>query len=462
MLRNIFFFGALAFCSFVFAEDSQIYIKVGEAKVKKSLLAFPNLQYLGNSAAAPNFRAIGVDLFQVISNDLNVTNYFQMIEPKAFLEDPDKTSLLPAPGDPKGFKFESWREIGAEFLIRVGYSIVGNQLTLETYTYSVSKGQLIFGQKYQGTTNLTRKIAHSFCNDLLKALTGQKGMFLSKIVVSSDKGTVGKERFREIFIMDWDSANPTQVTNHQSIAVSPAWSPDGKKIAYTAFVKRARTGKRNPDLFIFEPSSGKRWHVSYRDGMNSGVAFAPDNEHMYITISLNKNPDIFLMTTDGTLLKNLTNGPREAMNVEPAVSSDGKQIAFSSDRAGKPMVYVMNSDGSNIERKTLVGKYNASPSWSPDKSKIVFASQDDDHFDIFVMDLKTQQLERLTSAKKKNGRWADNEDPVFSTDGRFVMFTSNRSGHNQIYITGVDGSNERAITNDKWNYYKPRWSGNVE
>lgn len=441
-----------------FAQDNGIYIKLGEARTKKSLLAFPALQYFGSPTASSKYQSVGVELFNTIANDLSVSSYFQMINQSAFLEDTTKVGLLPAPGQANGFKFQSWSAIGADFLIRAGFSIAGTEMTVETYIYHVPRATLVMGKKYKGPTSSVRRIAHTFANDVLKALTGKEGPFLSRVVATSDRAG---GQAKEIFVMDWDSANMDQVSNHRSISISPAWSPDGKKIAYTSYVKRVGAKFRNADMLILDLASGKRSLISFRKGINSGAAFAPDNRHIYLTISQGSNPDIYKMTFDGTLVGKITNGPAGAMNVEPTLSADGK-LAFSSDRAGRPMIYTANADGSNAKRITFAGVFNSSPSWSPDGKKIAFAGQTEGNFDIFVMNPDGTGMVRLTSAKKANGRMASNEDPSFSPDGRFVMYTSNRTGNNQIYISTVDGSEERRVTNDNHNYFKPKWSANLE
>ncbi|MFN7728653.1 MAG: translocation protein TolB [Bdellovibrio sp.] len=442
------------------AGKGSVYIKVGEAKAQKSLVAFPALQFLGSPGASPNYKSVGSDLFKVVLNDLTVTGYFQFIEQSAYLEDPTKTGLRPFPTDANGFKFESWKQISAEFLIRASFSVSGDSLTLEAYAYHVPKASLVLGKRYKGTVSGARRIAHTFANDLMEALTGQKSMFLSKIVVSSDRG--GTAGSKEIFIMDWDGMNIEKITNHKSVAISPAWSPDGNKVAYTAFVMRAKTKTRNADMFIYELNTGKRWLVSYRQGINSGANFDPDGKHVYLTISQGGNPDIFKMSIEGELVKKLTNGPVGAMNVEPAMSADGSKMAFSSDRSGNPMIYVMNADGTNPKRVTFAGKFNASPAWSPDGKKIAFSGWQDDHFDVFVMDADGTNMQRITQARKPNGKWSRNEDPVFSPDGRLLMYTSDRTGSSQIYISNLDGSEERRVTNDSHNYFKPKWSKNLE
>lgn len=441
------------------ATGSGIYIKIGEAQKKKSLLAFPVFQFSGNAAATPGHQAIGSEIYRVISNNLTVSGYFQFISESAFLEDVTKTGIRPKPTDANGFQFETWRQIGAEFLIRGSYSVAGDTVTLETYTYHVPKGQLVLGKRYRGGKDAVRRIAHTFSNDLMEALSGVKGMFLSRLTFASDRGGGG---FKEIYVMDWDGANVERITNHKSIALSPAWSIDAKRVAYTAFVQRAKSKTRNADMFIYELLTGKRWLVSYRQGINSGAAFSPDNKSLLLTLSQGGTPDIYRMNFEGELMGKITNGPRGAMNVEPAISPDGSKIAFSSDRSGNPMIFIMGSDGSNPKRVTFAGKYNATPSWSPDGKKIAFAGWTAGNFDIFVMNSDGTNMVRLTSAKKPNGKAANNEDPAFSPDGRFVVFASNRTGRNQLYISNVDGTEERRITNDNFNYFKPKWSTNIE
>lgn len=439
--------------------NSQIYIKVGEAQKKKSLLALPPFQFSGTPASTPNHQAIGSEIFRVVSNDLLVSGYFQFIPEAAYLENPASTGIRPKPVDSNGFQFESWKQIGAEFMIRGAYSVAGDIVTLETYTYHVPKGQLVLGKRYRGNRDALRRIGHTFANDLMEAMTGLKGMYLSRFTVASDRGGGG---FKEIYVMDWDGANHEKITNHKSIALSPAWSTDSKRIGYTAFVQRAKTKVRNADMFIYEILSGKRWLVSYRQGINSGANFLPDNKNILLTLSQGGNPDIYRMTYEGELSTKITNGPRGAMNVEPAISPDGSKIAFSSDRSGAPMIYIMDANGANPKRITFAGKYNASPSWSPDGKKIAFAGWSSGNFDIFVMNTDGTNMIRITSATRPNGKAANNEDPSFSPDGRFLAYTSNRTGKNQLYISSVDGTEERRITNDSANYFKPKWSNNIE
>lgn len=447
----------ISLSGFAQENSNEIYIKLGEAKTKKSLLALPSFQNIGAPKSSKE-SSTGLELFNVVKNDLEASTYFQFIEKSAYLEDVSDKGLRPFPTDANGFKFDSWKQISADFLIRAGYSILGKEVNLETYLYHVPKGTLVFGKKYKTQITAARKMAHTFANDVLKALTGQEGMYLSRIVVASDKGIAPS---REIFIMDWDGANLEKISSHKSIALSPTWSANGKKIAYSAFVKRGRTNHRNADMFLYDVASEKRELISYRQGMNSGASFSPDNQHIFLTISQGLNPDIYKINYTGDIVSKITNGPAGSMNVEPAVSPDGKKIAFSSDRAGQTMIYIMNIDGTNVERMTFAGQFNASPAWSPDGKKIAFAGQLGNNFDIFILTVEGKNLVRVTKANKANGKPSNNEDPSWSPDGRFVMYTSDRTGKSQVYISTPDGLEERRITLDSANYFKPKWSPNL-
>lgn len=433
---------------------SAVYIKVGEANLRRSLVALPPLQYQGVAATARSHMKVGKELFDTIFNDLNVSNYFEFIRQEAYLEDTAKVGLLPAPGAQGGFDFEKWKPLGAQFLIRAGYKVLQNDLTLEAYVYFVPQAKLVLGKTYKTSTADVRAAAHTFANDVIKSLTGQRGMFLSKLVTSR---TTAKGQ-KEIFVMDWDGANAKQITNHMSIAQSPAWASDGKSVAYTAFAYHANDKSRNADLFSYDLATGKRWLLSFQKGINSGAAFLPDGRHLLLTISAGGEPEIYRMTIEGKSLVALTNSPKGVMNVEPAPSPDGRRIAFSSDRSGRPMIYVMDADGSNVKRVTFAGEYNSTPHWTPDSKRLVFAGHDKSHFDLFAMDADGTNMIRLTSAKKPDGRLADNEDPSVSPDGRHVLFVSDRTGINQLYIIGIDGENEHRITFDRHEYFKPNWS----
>ncbi len=432
---------------------SKLYINVGSANLKKSLMALPAFQYLGSKPGNSQLK-LGNKLFTTLFNDLSVSSYFRFIPQDAFLEDATKTALTPKGSAPNGFDFGKWRPLGTEFLIRAGYKVVGSKLSFEAYLYYIPKAQTVLAKTYEGRTKDVRAIAHKFANDIVYKLTGKKGIFTTKLVVGRTSGRQQKE----IFVLDYDGQNPIQVTNHRSISFSPSWAPDGKSILYSTFNYHKRKKSRNADLMRYDLTNARRWVLSYRKGINSGGVFFPDMSQILLRISNKGVSDLFTMSVDGKKIRPLTNGPRGAMNVEPSISPDGQKIVFSSDRSSKPMIYVMDKSGRNIEKRTYAGRYNSTPVFSPDGKKIAFAGHDKGKFDVFMMDTNGTNMVRLTSARKKDGTWSDNESPSFSPDGRHIVFTSNRSGYYQLYLVNVDGTNERRITFDTHDYFAPRWS----
>ncbi len=453
LVGALFSFGAFAQFETADLENSKnIILKLGEGQTKKSLVALPSIQFLGNPQINPDFQKLGIELYEVIQNDLLFSTFFQIIPSRNYLEDPSKTTL-------QKFDFDKWRQIGTEFLVRGGFKIIKDQIELEIYAYDVAQKSAVVSKKYLGNKRDVRRLAHTFSNDFVEALSGQKAFFLSKFVVSSDRSG---SKTKEIYLMDWDARNLEQITFHKTISFSPNWSPDGKSILYSSFAQRKKTKTRNPDLFLYELASKKLQHFSYRIGMNTGAHFMPDGKNIILTLSQGNNADIYRLDLDGEISKKLTQGPLGAMNVEPSPSPIGDKIAFSTDRSGNPMIYVMDKNGGNPERITFAGKYNASPAWSPDGKKIAFAGWEVDHFDIFIINADKTNLKRITQAKKPGGKWSNNEDPVFSPDGRFLIYTSDRYGPKQILISNLDGSEERRITQDSYNYFRPKWSKNLD
>jgi TolB protein len=436
-------------------ETDTAHINVGQAQIKKSYAAIAPVRFLGTPSLSKQYLRYEKELQDVLEKDLTVSSYFTLQDPNSFLESNQK-GLRPHPVEPNGFLFDAWKSINTEFLIKTGFNVVGDRMTFDAYVYNVDRMELILGKSYSAPLRDLRSVAHMFCNDLIEKMTGKKSFFLTKIVTSRST----KAPTKEIFVMDWDGANLMQLTNHNNAAVSPSWSRDGRYIAYSAYNYHTKIRMRNLDLFIYDLKTKQRMLLSGQRGTNSTASFFPDQKNAVIRISPNSgNSDLYKVSLSGTAQKKaLTNGPRGAMNVEPAVSPDGTRLAFSSDRSGKAMIYIQDLATGSTQRLTYAGYYNSSPAWSPDGKRIAFAGGNEKHFDIFVMDADGKNLQKLTSAQKPNGKGANNEDPSFSPDGRFILFRSDRTGNYQLYVVSVDGKHEYRLTFDQNNYYRPQWS----
>jgi TolB protein len=415
------------------AKAETVYIPIGSAKTKKSIIAFAPIRAAGGNAAN-----IARSMSEVISNDLAFMDLFKFLEPTAFIE-PATAGLTP-----DAFKFSDWTSIGAEFLIKTSLASDGTNLTLESYLYDTFGAKQLLSKRYVASDNDYRTVAHTFANNIVETLTGLPGIFLTKLAMYCERG--GK---KEIYTMDFDGSDPKQITSHHSIAMSPAWSPDGTKIAYSLFT-RHRGNIKNIDLYEYDFVTGTVRMLSNRKGINSGAAYSPDGRKIALTMSFLGNPEIFTFNPVNNTVTKLTHSM--GFDIDPSWSPDGSKMAFVSSRTGASMVFSMNADGSGIQRLTYAGNYNASPSWSPQNNKIAFAGDLGKHFDIFIMNPDGTNIERLT---KDQG---SNEDPDFSPDGNFIVFDSNRTGQANIYVMNVDGTFVKRLTYGMGSCFAPKWS----
>jgi TolB protein len=423
---------AVAFSSSL-ATAGNVYIPVGSAKTKKTVIAFPQIIATDSSAAAQVSA-----LNETISNDLSFMDLFKFLPPAAFVE------KAPAGIAPNTFKISDWTSIGAEFLIKSAVSVQGDNLVLEGHLYDTFGAKEVLAKRYVGARSDPKTIAHSFANNIVEALTGLPGIFQTKIAMSCDR-----TRKKEIYIMDFDGTNVKQVTRHRSIAFAPAWSPDGTKIAYSLFTKH-RDNTKNIDLYEFNFTTATIRLLSNRRGINSGAAYDPVGDKIAMTMSFKGNPEIFTLDPSTSEVTRVTDS--FGFDVDPSWSPDGKQIAFVSSRTGVPMVFKMNADGTGVQRLTFAGRYNATPSWSAQNNKIAFAGWLDKRFDIFMMNPDGTNIERLTKGQ------GDNEDPNISPDGNFIVFSSDRTGQKNIYVMNIDGTFVKRLTYGLGNCVAPKWS----
>jgi TolB protein len=331
------------------ADDPFIKISVGQARTKKTMIAFPAFSS-GPISNDPEGLLRGIR--DIATEDLAFSGLFDFLSPTAFIEDASKAGVKIGT-----FKFTDWGSIGSEFLLKGTGKISAGKLELEVYLYAVGTGKQLFGKKYSANVTASRKLGHTLANDTMFALTGKKGPFTSKIVFVSDR--TGK---KELYVMDYDGENPIKVTSRFAHAMAPAWSPDGKKVVFSAVAKN-KANVRNHNLYIYDLKSGDITLLSNKPGINSGSTFSADGKRIALTMSFTGNPEIFFLDPITKIAQRITT--RFGMDVDPSFSPDGKQLAFVSDRAGRPMVYKMDASGGNLTRLTFAGQYNATPSWSP-------------------------------------------------------------------------------------------------
>lgn len=333
--------------------------------------------------------------------------------------------------------FTAWQNGGYDLLIRSEYSLRGDELTVEFRLYDVLSRKMMTAKRYLGKKKELRRFAHSFADEVLLTMTGEKGCFTSRIAfVSTRTGN------KEISIMDWDGHNPLPLTRNGSINLNPDFAPSGREILFTSY-KRG-----NPDLYRRALSSTAEVPLSTRKGLNITGSWSPDGSRIALALSKDGDAEIYTIAKDGGHPVRLT--VSSALEVYPAWSPDGKQIAFVSDRLGKPQIFIMDAAGGKARRLTTSGSYNVNPRWSPKGDRIVY-SRSQGGFQIYSIRPDGSEDTQLTSQ-------GSNENPSWSPDGRFITFSSKRSGGDGIYVMRADGSGQTKVSQGGGGSFQPAWS----
>ncbi len=321
-------------------------------------------------------------------------------------------------------------------------------LRLEVRLRETSGGRLAFAREYAGREGVARLMAHVAADEILADQAGVRGVASSRLAFVSDRvgafnePTGARRHVKEIFVSGYDGAGEERVTVDGDLDLTPAWSPDGRVLAYTCY----RPGYQ--DIFMTDLATRRQWSATGGRGRNWLPAWSPDGTEIAFASSRDGAEAIYVMNADRTGLRRLTTG--RAIDTSPAWSPDGRRIAFTSDRTGSPQIWVMGADGSNPEPLTKE-KYCDRPSWSPGPDdEIAYVSLTGTGFDIKVIETATRRTRQLTFGPV-------NESPAFSPNGRHIAFTSTRSGSQQIWTMTRMGTDPRQVTRTG-NNSMPAWS----
>lgn len=411
-------------------------INVSNPFLNKTPVAVPAFKPLSGSQSEIDTGATGL---QVLRDGLAFTGYLKLVNPAAFLADPARTGIQL--GD---ITFRDWTGIGAELLVTGGIEESQGRIRLELRLFDTFNTRLLVGKVYTGPPDQIRRMIHLFCGEVSFALTGNWGVFASRLsFISTVDGN------KEVFVSDFDGYNPRQVTQHKNISLSPAWSSDGKWLAYVSYAN----GK--PDIFV-KHLTENRGNIINREGMNITPAWMPGQETLAAALSFSGNQEIYLLTRQGEIIKKVTSS--WGINVSPRFSPDGKRLAFVSNRSGTPQIYIKDLASEDVSRVTFQGRYNTSPAWSPDGKKMAYVGIEKNQIDIYLINLETGpgMPVQLTRDQK------DNEDPSWSPDGNLIVFTSNRDGATPaLYVMTAAGTDQRRLMQMKGSQTQPVWSGPV-
>ena len=356
------------------------------------------------------------------------------------------------PSQPGELKAQDWAAAPASaYMVAYGnLSAEGSNLAFAGFLSDVHNpaAPLALQKIYRGaaTEEDARRLAHQFADDIVSILSGgQPGIAQTQIAYVSARG--GN---KEIWVMDYDGANQHQITHLRSISLTPRWSPDATRIAFTCYIPFR--GVTSAQICIYSTVSNRLISFPRYRGTNSSPAWSPDGSEIAFMSSQNGDPEIYVVDANGARLQRITFAA--GVSTSPAWNpKTGKQIVFVSDRGGTPTLYLSNSDGSDVQKLDMPDMgYVIDPAWSPNGQLLAFSwRRPSGNYDIYVMDIVNRQLVELT---RDEGR---NERPSWGPDGRHLVFESTRTGSRQIWSMLADGSQPRQLTFEAQSE-SPNWS----
>jgi TolB protein len=407
-------------------------IDITKPFLRKIPLAVPSFKNATGSAEEMQSSQSAADF---LSDSLDFTGYFKILDRGSFLFDPERSGVTLT-----DLNFQNWTVVGAELLVTGYYTLNGDNISVELRLFDTFKARRVLGKKYTGKLSNQRNIILRFCTEVIKYLTGNEGVFFSKIAFVSN-GTGNKE----IYISAFDGYSPRRLTTNNAITLFPAWSSNGKFLAFTSY----KDG--NPDLYIRELSSARETKLS-KQGINITPAWVPGKSELAATLSFSGDQEIYLLTGSGKIIKRLTKS--RGIDVTPTWSPDGKKIAFVSNRSGSAQIYIKDLASGRVNRLTYEGQKNTQPSWSPRGDKIAYTSQIDGEHHIFTIGTDGQNPVQLTYEPR------DNEAPSWSPDGSLIAFSSDREGPSRIYVMTAFGTDQRRLLVLAGEQTNPKWSMN--
>ena len=417
MKRTILFLGALLF---TLATHAQLTIDITTSGGRQIPIA---VMPLAGESSQPQ------SVSEVVGADLARTGLFRLV---------NTVGISPIPTEPSEVNFPDWTARTAEALVigkveaqgegrvevRFRLFDVQKQAQLASYSYVVAPAQL-------------RATAHRIADLIYERLTGDKGVFSTKITY-----VVKRAGRYELQVADADGFNAQSVLASNEPIMSPAWSPDGSRLAYVSF------DQKKPIVVVQNLAQGTTRVVANFRGNNSAPAWSPDGQTLAVALSKDGLTQVYRIPASGGEPQRLTEST--GIDTQPAFSPDGQWIAFTSDRGGSPQIYRMPASGGPAQRLTFEGTYNVGPRFSPDGKSIAYVAREGGRFRIATMELANGQVQVLTEGGL-------DDSPSFAPNGKMILYEAQSGGRGQLAAVSGDGRVRQRLTSAAGDVQDPAW-----
>lgn len=374
------------------------------------------------------------DVAGIISADLHRSGMFRPLP---------SNDLLSRPTTEQQIIYRDFRVLGVPYLVigQVNKGEDGNY-SINYGLYDANQQRLLIGQTYQATSSNLRNVAHAIADKIFEQLTGVPGVFGTKLLYITHTGS--HDYPYQLQYADADGERARTILRSKQPIMSPAWSPDAKKIAYVSFENDGL-----PVIYIHTLASGERQIVSRSRGINGAPAWSPDGTRLALTLSKDGNPEIYVLDLETNGFQRLTND--YAIDTEPCWMPDGKTLLFTSSRSGGPQIYQVNVASGAVKRITFNGRYNSRPSITPDGRFLVYVHRNADQFNIAVQDLVRNTFQIVTQTQF-------DESPSVAPNGSMVVYGAIYQGKNVLEAVSIDGRVKVRLPSKEGDVSDPAWS----
>jgi TolB protein len=414
---------ALLLC-FATAAAAQLSIEITGAGSQRIPIAIA--PFAGEGAVA---QGNALSLSSIVRADLERSGLFRALE---------VPTASPPLTETSGVNYAEWRSRLADALVLGSVAArPDGRFEVRFKLFDTVKGADLSGVAYTLSREQARATAHRIADFIYEKLTGEKGVFSTRIAYVVKRGN----RY-ELQIADADGAGEETALASFEPIISPAWSPDGRRLAYVSFENK------KPVVYVHSLADGKRQVAANFKGSNSAPAWSPDGARLAVSLSRDGGSQLFLVNADGSGVRRLMQSG--GIDTEPAFSPDGKLIYFTSDRGGSPQIYRMPAGGGEAQRVTFDGSYNVSPRLSPDGKLLAYIARNGGRFQVAVLDLATRQSQILTDGDK-------DESPSFAPNGRMLLLATVNAGRGVLSAVSADGRIKQRLSIAAGDVREPAW-----